>query len=769
MRVRKLPFTLGSQTHTYTQIVERDRAMNTVRVCVRLRPFLPHELDSSNIRSSSSSSCSIVKTTSKHDVSVKAKQSERTFSFHEVFDEDADQSEVYSYVKDSVLRVSKGMNATIFAYGQTGSGKTYTMIGDEDEGRGLASRALSDLFDSIDDVSTVDTHIIRASVIEIYNNKLYDLLGSAMCVSKNRQNLHLRESRRADGTNEVYVNNLTEVRVSCAKDVEALLLRSNKAREIRETKMNARSSRSHMIMQVSVEVRHFLESDKDRTNPKRSVTKAKLTLVDLAGSEKWSENACDDQLKELTHINKSLSCLGTVVNVLASSPSPDVHVPYRDSKLTFLLRDALGGNSSTTLIATISPLRESALTTMSTLTFASRAACIQTKARVNRVVDDSELLRRANLEITRLRRLLKSRSKPRTQIRDLKKKLHTLQRSNTELRTENLKLKGMLRRESSRRPSPTRVVMDRGDVVDVTDEAYLEDVETAESSLRNILSEQMEIEARLRVLNMGLREMDGVDKVDVNDVDEKNNNDDEYEEEIFEEDEEDEITIIEDTKDATQDTTQDTTQDNNDTTQDHNNNTMRTSKTSKNKPPISSSPTPSPHLQLTFSSQDVGLEIKLFLHRWNRFVPGTILDFDPRDGGMHCVKYDLYGESSASSSPVQGGRWHNLAKHDVQVLRRSTRSRPLKTLSRRERLLRRHRRESNTLHHAISDVYSVVSPKKSSNSSKSREDTDKTLKKKEQDRSRREKLMHDLEAIVKREQSSPLVGAMSSPYSRSRV
>ena len=194
----------------------------------------------------------------------------------------------------------------------------------------------------------------------------------------------------ANREKEVFVNNLSEFRVSSWDDIFALLKRGEGQRTVRSTEMNSQSSRSHAILQLLVEVHRA--SDDGKT----IITKAKLNLVDLAGSEKWNTmgKMQRGQARELVNINKSLSALGNVITALTQKGRS--HVPYRDSKLTRLLQDALGGNSATTLIATCAPTPDCIEESISTLKFADRASRVRTKVRVNEVVDDAVLLKRAH-------------------------------------------------------------------------------------------------------------------------------------------------------------------------------------------------------------------------------------------------------------------------------------------------------------------------------------------------------------------------------------
>lgn len=516
--------------------------MPSIRVCVRVRPLLERERNDGNDV--------VVRVSNEKEIEVTGDR--RRWTFDRVFVDDTPQHSVFSYVQPSVASVVNGVNATIFAYGQTGSGKTYTMLGEnEPESEGLVPRALTTLFDSLSKAESVDSYVVRASFLEIYNDRLYDLLGDA----KRQRPLKLRECTTGD-LREVFVNNLSEVRVSSANDVAKLLSQSSNNRAIRETTMNIHSSRSHMIMQVAVEVQYDArphhEKDSKKQDKARRVTRGRLTLVDLAGSEKWDTSStssmCNAQTKELTHINSSLSALGVVINALSASSSDTDgvtrirhrHVPYRNSKLTFFLRDALGGNSLTTVVATVSPSSSCLRESVSTFQFAERASRVKNQTHVNEVFDNSELLRRANIEIRRLRKLLRQRARPMTKIRKLRSQLLTLQRMNSSLREENSKLRTRLREGGSggkrRRTVDTTVasrdksnsaLLDEAHDVDISEniadedllalmDSDLENVElrlcahefkSASSALVDIETEKRELEEKLKAMTLSLKSL----------------------------------------------------------------------------------------------------------------------------------------------------------------------------------------------------------------------------------------------------------------------
>ncbi|CAK8563854.1 unnamed protein product [Lathyrus sativus] len=273
-----------------------------------------------------------------------------------------------------------GYNSCMFAYGQTGSGKTYTMMGEikETQGHlaedsGITPRVFDYLFMRIkaEEENRKDCrlkYICKCSFLEIYNEQITDLL------EPSSTNLQLREDMKKG----VYVDNLTEHNVVTVDDVLKLLLQGTANRKVAATHMNGESSRSHSVFTCNIES----QWEKDSMTHIRF---ARLNLVDLAGSERQKSSGADsERLKEAANINKSLSTLGLVIMTLVDlAHGKPRHVPYRDSRLTFLLQDSLGGNSKTMIIANVSPSICSANETLSTLKFAQRAKLIQNNAKVN--------------------------------------------------------------------------------------------------------------------------------------------------------------------------------------------------------------------------------------------------------------------------------------------------------------------------------------------------------------------------------------------------
>ena len=297
------------------------------------------------------------------------------FTFDAVFPPTGSQRTVYEKAaKPIVDAVMQGFNGTVFAYGQTSSGKTFTMTGpdlEDEELMGIIPRMVNTVFDQIFSADQTIEFSVRVSYCEIYLEKIKDLLDI------HKTNLKIHEDR----TRGVYIDGLSEYYVSNDREVYDLMTTGAENREVAYTNMNAGSSRSHSLFLLTV----------GQTNSKDFSGKTgKLYLIDLAGSEKISKTgAAGKRLEEAKNINKSLTVLGQVINSLTDGKSS--HIPYRDSKLTRVLQDSLGGNSKTCLIVTCSPSPFNESETISTLRFGVRAKSIKNKPKVNREYTIGEL------------------------------------------------------------------------------------------------------------------------------------------------------------------------------------------------------------------------------------------------------------------------------------------------------------------------------------------------------------------------------------------
>ncbi|XP_010673319.2 kinesin-like protein KIN-12B [Beta vulgaris subsp. vulgaris] len=368
-----------------------------VRVVVRMRPLNKDEQDGDLI----------VNKVSNDSLTI----NEHKFTFDSVADMEATQLDIFQLVGAPLVEnCLSGFNSSVFAYGQTGSGKTYTMWGPanallEDnlanEQQGLTPRVFELLFARINEeqIKHADKQLkyqCRCSFLEIYNEQITDLLDPT------QKNLQIRE----DVKSGVYVENLTEECVSTAKDVIRLLLKGLSHRRTGSTSINAESSRSHSVFTCVVE-----SHCKSMSDGLSSCKMSKINLVDLAGSERQKlTGAAGERLKEAGNINRSLSQLGNLINILAeiSQTGKQRHIPYRDSRLTFLLQESLGGNAKMAMICAISPAQSCKSETFSTLRFAQRAKAIKNKAVVNEVMQDDvnflrEVIKQLKDELLRMK------------------------------------------------------------------------------------------------------------------------------------------------------------------------------------------------------------------------------------------------------------------------------------------------------------------------------------------------------------------------------
>ncbi|XP_059607814.1 kinesin-like protein Klp68D [Phlebotomus argentipes] len=321
-----------------------------------------------------------------------SKENRKMFTYDAVYGPHATQQNLYDEtVRPLVSSVLEGFNCCVFAYGQTGTGKTYTMEGvrGDPEDKGIIPRAFEQIWAHINRAQNMN-FLVEASYLEIYMEELRDLLKPS-----NRGGLELRE-RESVG---VHVPNLHSVLCKNVEDMVTVMNQGNRNRTVGYTNMNEHSSRSHAIFLIKIEM---CELDSN------TVKVGKLNLIDLAGSERQSKTgATAERLKEASKINRALSSLGNVISALAEN-SP--HIPYRDSKLTRLLQDSLGGNSKTIMIANIGPSEYNYNETLTTLRYASRAKTIQNKPVKNEDPQDAKLKEYQD-EIQRLRQLIEERQK----------------------------------------------------------------------------------------------------------------------------------------------------------------------------------------------------------------------------------------------------------------------------------------------------------------------------------------------------------------------
>uniref|UniRef100_A0A8C0GN84 Kinesin family member 4A n=1 Tax=Chelonoidis abingdonii TaxID=106734 RepID=A0A8C0GN84_CHEAB len=345
-------------------MVKEDEKVIPVRVVLRCRPLVPKEI---------SEGCQMCLSLVPEEQQVIV-GNDKSFTYDFVFDPSAEQEEVFNTSVAPLIRgIFKGYNATVLAYGQTGSGKTYSMGGtytadqEHEPTVGVIPRVIKLLFQEKEQRLEWE-FTLKVSYLEIYNEDILDLLSP----SRERSQISIRE----DPKEGIKIVGLTERGVACARDTILCLEQGNNSRTVASTAMNSQSSRSHAIFTISIEQRK--KSDKNNS------FRCKLHLVDLAGSERQKKTKAEgDRLKEGININRGLLCLGNVISALGDENKKGGFVPYRDSKLTRLLQDSLGGNSHTLMIACVSPADSNLEETLNTLRYADRARKIKNKPIIN--------------------------------------------------------------------------------------------------------------------------------------------------------------------------------------------------------------------------------------------------------------------------------------------------------------------------------------------------------------------------------------------------
>ncbi|XP_020205961.1 kinesin-like protein KIN-5C [Cajanus cajan] len=381
---------------------EKEKGVN-VQVLLRCRPFSDEELRSN---APQVVTCNEYNREVAVSQSIAGKHIDRVFTFDKVFGPSARQKDLYEQaVTPIVNEVLEGFNCTIFAYGQTGTGKTYTMEGECKKAKsgprgelppeaGVIPRAVKQIFDTLESQNA--EYSVKVTFLELYNEEITDLLApeelsKVSLEEKQKKQLPLME----DGKGGVLVRGLEEEIVTSASEIFTLLERGSSKRRTAETLLNKQSSRSHSLFSITIHI-------KEATPEGEELIKCgKLNLVDLAGSENISRSgAREGRAREAGEINKSLLTLGRVINALVEHLG---HIPYRDSKLTRLLRDSLGGRTKTCIIATVSPAVHCLEETLSTLDYAHRAKHIKNKPEVNQKMMKSTLIKDLYGEIERLK------------------------------------------------------------------------------------------------------------------------------------------------------------------------------------------------------------------------------------------------------------------------------------------------------------------------------------------------------------------------------
>jgi len=432
---------MSSQSPSTTINASPTTSNEKIKVAIRIRPPIGREKEFEEAISVPNNQTIVIQ---------KSKQRSE-MQFDRVFDTTTTQEQVFEEIRENIDSVLDGYNGTIFAYGQTGTGKTHTILGnigqtgdvsreatlnnddspssprpynifDSDTDRsshGIIPRAIRYILDYIQDNEETIRFRIYCSYLEIYNEKIFDLLK----YDQKNSALAIREDKHG-----VYVQSLTTVLVRKEQDILKLLDTGASNRSIANNGINDRSSRSHTIFQLILE-------QEPLQGPDRTRCISKLNLVDLAGSERmdtWRNKSSIDQqrIQEMLNINQSLSNLGNCISALNESSRR--HVPYRDSKLTRLLQDSLGGNCRTFFISTISPSILNFEESTSTLKFSDRANRVTLKASKNEVLDDAALVKRYEKEIARLQRLLHQN--------EWKARIQELEEDNQRLTAENARL-----------------------------------------------------------------------------------------------------------------------------------------------------------------------------------------------------------------------------------------------------------------------------------------------------------------------------------------
>ncbi|KAI9272783.1 P-loop containing nucleoside triphosphate hydrolase protein [Phascolomyces articulosus] len=356
-----------------------------IQVVLRCRGRNEHEI--------AANSPVILEAKRRRDAVLRNTGKDKEYSFDRVFGPESTQEEVYKEVAQPILdEVLMGYNCTIFAYGQTGTGKTYTMEGELEErnGRltpraGIIPRAIYKLFETLDTEHA--EYSVKVSLIELYNEELRDLLNN-----DDSRTLRIFEDQSGSG---VIVQGMEESIISTAAEALAIMQEGSKNRIIASTKCNEKSSRSHCIFTLTVHIKEIIPGGEE------VLKVGKLNLVDLAGSENINRSGAEHaRAREAGMINQSLLTLGRVINHLVDHSQ---HVPYRESKLTRLLKDSLGGRTKTCLIATVSVAKMNQEEIISTLDYAKRAKNIRNRPEANQRMYPKILLREYEQTIERLK------------------------------------------------------------------------------------------------------------------------------------------------------------------------------------------------------------------------------------------------------------------------------------------------------------------------------------------------------------------------------
>ncbi|CAN6449501.1 unnamed protein product [Victoria cruziana] len=426
--------------------VEKD-ALTSVKVAVNIRPLISAE------RLQGCTDC-ITVVSGEPQVQI----GNHAFTFDYVFGSKGSPADsIYDHcVAPLVDALFSGYNATVLAYGQTGSGKTYTMgtghTDDTNSSRGITPKVMESIFQKIEAQKSSTEFLVRVSFIEIFKEEVLDLLDPHLSsairtegLGPGKPSIHVRApiQIRETANGGITLSGVTEAEVGSKEEMASFLAQGSLSRATGCTNMNRESSRSHAIFTITLEQKKNMSGPSVPTGEDMNdeFLSAKLHLVDLAGSERAKRTGADGlRFKEGVHINRGLLALGNVISALGDEKKRKEggHVPYRDSKLTRLLQDSLGGNSKTVMIACVSPAETNAEETLNTLKYANRARNIQNKAIVNRNPVVAEMQRmRAQLEQMQAELLMaRSEGAPFEELQVLRHRISVLESSNNELRHE---------------------------------------------------------------------------------------------------------------------------------------------------------------------------------------------------------------------------------------------------------------------------------------------------------------------------------------------
>ncbi|KYQ96848.1 kinesin-7 [Tieghemostelium lacteum] len=374
-------------TTTNTTTTTSSNNDDKIKVAIRVRPLNSKEIDQKIPWNVNSDSISLVKLPNTVI---------QSFFYDYVFGIESKTQDLYDAIAKNIVKSSlEGINGTIFAYGMTSSGKTFSMKGNE-QSPGIIRLAIQDIFKFISESTDQREYVLKVSYLEIYNEEIKDLL------SMDHQNKKLKIHE--DIYRGIFVGNLKEEIVKSKADILNLMKLGDERRHIGSTNMNDNSSRSHTLFRLQI------QSNCKQTG---ALQLSILTLVDLAGSERVASTGAEGvRLKEGTHINKSLLTLSTVISKLSEQserPGKEIHIPYRDSKLTRILQTSLGGNSKTAIICTIAPANDYQEESIQTLQFAKRAKSVKTNYKINEVLDVNAIFKKKDMELSKIKSELTKR------------------------------------------------------------------------------------------------------------------------------------------------------------------------------------------------------------------------------------------------------------------------------------------------------------------------------------------------------------------------